>query len=127
MKKKKFLNGTGLGSTSEPATRSSSAPIGAATGVVELDDASLASVSGGRTLTDLPGCLPRIDGTCVVVLRSYSGIFDLDFDSTDSAHRAFNQLNDLLNENVSASTILDYLGAAHVTPTNADQFSDEWD
>ena len=127
MKNKKFFNGTGLGSKSEPATRSSSAPIGAATGVVELDDASLASVSGGRALTGLIDGRSRYRGPNELVLRSNADVIYLVFDSEDFVRRASDKLKDLVGQDVPASIILKYLGNANVTLNNTDDFIKAWD
>ena len=70
MKKKQFLNGAGLGSTSEPATKSSYAPNSAATGIVELDDDSLASVAGGAI--DANDC--GVDPATLAALAARLGI-----------------------------------------------------
>ena len=56
MENKKFLNGTELGSKREPATKASSAPAGAATGVIELRNDALGAVSGGYIFFAGDGC-----------------------------------------------------------------------
>ena len=48
MEKKKFMDGTNLGSKREPATNASSARDGAVTGAAKLDKNLFGDVSGGR-------------------------------------------------------------------------------
>ena len=123
MKKKKILNGTEIGSKTEPATKSSFAPAGAATGFVELDDDALASVSGGVTLD----CAVRISRDSInLYTRSGDRLqcrasltFACDSD-TEAASRA---LHDLERTDVSASDIIDALANAGITALNGDSLT----
>ena len=127
MRKKKFLNGTGLGSESESATKSSSAPSGTATAVVELDDDSLASVAGGRYLSGTPVMPPIFELASVVALSSGSVTYYLHLVGDCTAPVARSVLEPLCGQDVSAQTILAYLATAGLQPTNADQFISAWD
>lgn len=125
MEKKKFMNGTEFGSKSEPATRSSSAPDGAATGGVELDDDSLASITGGRVVAAVfpsGGC----DRTYVYLFSGPLHYCKLAFSSESAARNAVSELTRLKGSDVSAGDILSALSDIGLTPTNVGEFRSDW-
>ena len=123
MKKKQFLNGTGLGSKIEPDTKSSSAPRSAATEVVELDDDSLASVSGGATLAWVfRGSSRLLD----LYTRSGSDLryrASLTFACAGDADAAERALVGLERSDVSASDIINTLANAGITALDGDSLT----
>ena len=122
MEKKKFMNGTEFGSKSEHATKSSSAPDGAATGFVPLDDGEFATVTGGHMIHS--AYIPYFN-PCVC-LELCGIVFPLKFESYKDATVALRALSKFVHKRPTADSVLAALSSAGVTAKNEAFFVKVW-